>query len=138
MAGSKAVPSSSKMDSTPKSAKPHKRKRDVETCNATTPTPTKKHKKRESLPSAVSPANDGGTTKRQQLKDALQGSDTEKVTRKASATSPEKRKKDRVGESGTKPKDGKRKGSGKDSREAAESTAVSSESGDENEAEESS
>lgn len=138
MAGSKAVPSSSKMDSTPKSAKSHKRKRDVETSNVTTPTPTKKHKKRESLSSAVSPANDGSSTKRQRLKDALQGSDTEKETRKASATSLEKRKKDRVGKSGKKSKDGKRKSSGKDIQEDAEPTAVSSESGHEQEADESS
>jgi ATP-dependent RNA helicase DDX51/DBP6 len=138
MAGSKAVPGSSKVDSTPKSAKSHKRKRDVETSNATTPTPTKKHKKRESLPSAVSPTNNGSTTKRKRLKDALQGSDSEKETRQDSAASQEKRKKDRVGESGKKSKDGKRKSSGKDSQEDAEPTAVSLETRDEKDAEESS
>jgi ATP-dependent RNA helicase DDX51/DBP6 len=138
MAGSKAAPGSSKMDSTPKSSKSHKRKRDVETSNATTPTPTKKHKKRESLPSAMSPTNDGSTTKRKRLKDALQGSDSEKETRKDSTASQEKRKKNQAGESGKKSKDGKRKSSAKDSREDSEPEAVSSEPGDEKEAEESS
>lgn len=133
MAGTKPALGSSKMDSTPKSSKSHKRKRDVETSNATTPTPTKKHKKRESLPSAVSPAVDGSATKRKRLKDALQGGDSEKETRKGS-TSQEKRKKDRVGESSKKTKDGKRKSSAKDSREDSEPAAAPSESEEENEA----
>jgi ATP-dependent RNA helicase DDX51/DBP6 len=136
MAGSKATLESSKKDSTPKSAKSQKRKRDVENSTATTPTPTKKHKKRESLPLAVSPANDGSTTKRKRLKDALQGSDSEKVIQKDSPVSQEKRKKDRAGESGMKLVDGKRKSSRKDRGADSEPEEVSPEYEDEKEAEE--
>ncbi|CEO59535.1 hypothetical protein PMG11_04209 [Penicillium brasilianum] len=129
MAGSKAALGSSKMESTPKSSKSHKRKRDIETSNATTPTPTKKHKKRERLPSTT---GDGSATKRERLKDNLQGSDFDKETRKESA-SPEKRRKDRLDESGKNTKDGKRKSSGQDNPEDSEPAAAHSKSGEEKE-----
>lgn len=128
MAGSMAAPEASKMDSTPKSAKSHKRKRDMETSNGTIPTPTKKHKKRESLSSAVSPAD--GSIKRKRLRDALQGSDDEMKSRKTQDT----RKKNQVDESGKKPSSVKRKSSGKDSQAESKSTPARSESKKEKEA----
>lgn len=132
MAGTKAVPEASKMDSTPKSAKSHKRKRDIETSNATTPTPTKKYKKRESLSSAASPAD--GSIKRKRLKDALQGSDDEMKSRKTQ----DSRKKNQVEESGKTPTSVKRKSSGKDSQAESKSTPAKSESKKEKEADDSS
>lgn len=122
MAGSKAAPEASKVDSAPKSAKPHKRKRDIETSNTTNPAPTKKHKKRESLSSAVSPAD--GSIKRKRLKDALQGSDDDMKSRRTQDT----REKNQVEESGRKPTSVKRKSSRKDSQAESKSTPAKSES----------
>ncbi|KAJ5167530.1 uncharacterized protein N7482_006311 [Penicillium canariense] len=136
MVGSKtALGSSKKMDSTPTSSTSHKRKRDIDGSNAITPTPTKKHKKRESL-SAVSPTDDGSSKKRKRLKDALQGGNSEGSSRKEGAGSPERRKQaaadpnDPVGKAGRKLKDGKRKGSGKKTQSTDESAPVNAESED--------
>lgn len=135
MTGSKVT--SPKMSPTESS---HKRKRDDP--NASTTTPTKKHKKdkkRHSL-SAV----DGTSEKRKRLKDALQGSDPESPPEKESAVSSKRSKKkaadsnDGVAKTSKKSKEGKRKKSRKHDQADDESTAVKPEPKADEEADEAS
>lgn len=105
------------MKKSPDSTKPHKRKRDVDTSQTNSSTPTKKLKKRESL--SAKPTEDGTAKKRKRIKDALQSEDSSKATRQESVISPERSKKastdpNNLGaEEGKRSKDGKRKSSKK-------------------------
>ncbi|KAJ5901498.1 hypothetical protein N7495_002026 [Penicillium taxi] len=110
------------MTETPDLSKSHKRKRDGgnDGIHVTTPTPTKKHKKRENL-SAASPADRRSEKHKKspmRLKDALQDEDSEEIREKfAVATkcskTPASDSLDLDNSAGNKSKDGKRKRSDK-------------------------
>ncbi|KAJ5819027.1 Helicase C-terminal [Penicillium riverlandense] len=133
MAGHKAASASSKKAAATESSTTHKRKRDVDaTHTASTPSPTKKHKKRQSL-STTPIENDDTTKNRRKLKDALQGDDSPKKTGEESVVSPKRSKAraadshDRVSEAGTKSKKNKRKTSEDDYGSAHETESVNGE-----------
>ncbi|KAJ5625261.1 hypothetical protein N7510_001570 [Penicillium lagena] len=133
MAGHKAASASSKKAAATESSTTHKRKRDVETTHtASTPSPSKKHKKRQSL-STTPIEKDDTTKKRRKLKDALQGDDSPKKTRKESVVSPKRSKAraadshDRVSEAGKKSKKSKRKTSEDDDGAADDPETVNGE-----------
>ncbi|KAI2766651.1 hypothetical protein DTO012A8_8152 [Penicillium roqueforti] len=135
MAGKNSgLESSNNFDATPQSTQSHKRKRDAHGSQpATTPTPTKKHKKREGLPIAEV-TDDGSIKKRKHLKDALQGSNSPETPRKDTTLSD--RTKATVGnprngtsETAEKSKKSKRKSSGTDDtlKDAAASVTTGNE-----------
>ncbi|KAJ5552021.1 hypothetical protein N7535_000032 [Penicillium sp. DV-2018c] len=81
-----------KANVTPNSIQSHKRKRDPHGSQpAATPTPTKKPKKRESLPIREATTVDSSKT-RKRLKDALQGSDSPETSRKEDSLSSDRSK----------------------------------------------
>jgi ATP-dependent RNA helicase DDX51/DBP6 len=137
MAGHKTR-DSSKGDVDPNSAKSHKRKRDQNVPQvATTPTPTKKHKKRESLSTEQSTEHDDGSTKRRKrLKEALQGEDSPQTSKKESAVSANRSKESTtdsrhdVSETGKKSKSGKRKSTNKSDKLDDEVAPVNADSDD--------
>ncbi|KAJ6031627.1 hypothetical protein N7540_002359 [Penicillium herquei] len=124
------------MSTSPDSAKhqkPSKRKRDLDVAPTTSSTPTKKHKKRESL-SAEQPAeNDSAVKKRKRAKDASQSDHLPKSTKEEGSVSTERSKKtsadshDLGAKEGKKSKDGKRKSSKKHDALPEESPAVTAE-----------
>ncbi|KAJ6121192.1 Helicase C-terminal [Penicillium sp. IBT 18751x] len=128
MAGFKAAPDATKMTSTPASGKAQKRKRDVENTVTSTPTPSKKFKKRDSQY-----LDEGSAKKRSKLKDRLQGDNSPASTPKESAVSTKRSKTpatnsgDRDDKARKKSKDGKRKSSGKNTESIDETASVSSE-----------
>ncbi|OQD68360.1 hypothetical protein PENDEC_c036G03391 [Penicillium decumbens] len=125
MAGSEAVPDSTKMSSTVTPGKTQKRKRDADVTTATAPTPIKKSKKRESQS-----ADEGSAHKRSKLKDGLHAENSADSTQKESAVSTKRRKMPptisdgRDAKAGKKPKDGKRESDTKNAQSADESESV--------------
>ncbi|KAJ5131546.1 uncharacterized protein N7515_007585 [Penicillium bovifimosum] len=129
--------SAKKADVTPKSVTSHKRKRDHHGSQpAATPTPTKKPKKRESLPIREAPAV-GSAKTHKRLKDALQGDTSPEASREEGSLSSDRSKtavadsRNRLGETTKKTTKSKRKSTGNDNISDDAAASVTGGMGDE-------